>query len=185
MRRHLIGIVGIVLVAIALVGAAITAIVLARPPSPTTYVPPGMMGRRGRVPRGAVPTSGPNGGYSSLGQQVFLTGVGSSGPIPRTGGIGMMGSGGCATCHGEDGRGGRLGGMMRAGIDVPDIRYSTLTSPHGEEGTTEPGWTDAQIAAAIREGKDPGGGTLSSYMPRWQMSDTDMNALIAYLKELR
>ncbi len=69
-------------------------------------------------------------------------------------------------------------------VDVPDIRYSALTSPHAEEGTSAPAWTDADIERAIREGLEPDGEPLRAPMPRWDMTDSEVRDVIAYLKEL-
>jgi hypothetical protein len=54
--------------------------------------------------------------------------------------MGMMDSGtvACTSCHGPEGRGGRLQMMMQT-FDAPDIRYKTLTSEgmaHGHDGQT-------------------------------------------------
>jgi hypothetical protein len=123
--------------------------------------------------------------YDSLGQRIYFTGEDADGNrIPRDGGWGMMASGGCVTCHGSNGTGGAFGGMMGGRLNIPDIRYETLTSPHEEEGSTEDAWTDEDIATAIRTGEEPSGDQLSRYMPRWDMSDEDVRAVIAYLKEL-
>lgn len=125
------------------------------------------------------------GEFDSLGEQIYYTGVGEDGDtIERQGGFGMMASGGCVTCHGDDGRGGAFGGMMGGRLNVPDIRYETLTSPHEENGESEEAWTDDDIGIAIRTGEEPSGERLSRFMPRWDMDDNDMAALIAYLKEL-
>jgi cytochrome c oxidase subunit 2 len=126
---------------------------------------------------------------SSLGQQIYYTGADASGPIPRTiagggmMGFGMMGNVACVDCHGQDGRGGRAA-MMYGSIDFPDIRYSTLTTAQSSDGTTSPAWTDADISRAIRDGVEPNRQPLKAPMPRWAMSDADVNAVIAYLKEL-
>jgi mono/diheme cytochrome c family protein len=72
-------------------------------------------------------------------------------------GMGIMGGGmmTCASCHGSDGRGGRVRMMMRV-FEAPDIRYQTLTSEEhggeGEEGAEhehEP-YTDEDIKRASR-----------------------------------
>jgi cytochrome c oxidase subunit 2 len=135
-------------------------------------------------------SSGPGGGasFASMGQQIYYTGADAAGPIPRTiaggaMGFGMMGNGACVGCHGEDGRGGRLG-MMFGALDIPDIRYSVLTAIKAEEGTSTPAWTDADIARAIRDGVEPNGQALKAPMPRWAMSDADIADVIAYLREL-
>lgn len=129
--------------------------------------------------------SGGSSRFTSAGERIYFTGVGSDGrEISRSGGFGMMGTGGCVNCHGQDGRGGRVGGGMMESINIPDIRYSTLTSPQSETGGSEPAWTDEDIAAAVREGREPGGETMSEYMPRWDITDSDMRDLIAYMKQL-
>jgi mono/diheme cytochrome c family protein len=129
-----------------------------------------------------------DGVYSSPGQRIYYTGADATGPIPRTiaggaMGFGMMGNGACVGCHGEDGRGGRLG-MMFGAPDIPDIRYSVLTATRTEEGTSTPAWTETDIASAIRDGVEPNGQTLKSPMPHWAMNDADLADVIAYLKEL-
>jgi cytochrome c oxidase subunit 2 len=129
------------------------------------------------------------GAYSSSGQRIYYTGANTQGPIPRTvaggaiAGFGMMGNAACVGCHGQDGRGGRVG-MMSGSVVIPDIRYSTLTSARSEGTATLPPWTDADIARAIREGIEPDGNRLVAPMPRWAMTDADVKDLIAYLKEL-
>jgi cytochrome c oxidase subunit 2 len=135
-------------------------------------------------------SAGPGGGasFASNGQRIYYTGADAIGPIPRTVagsamGFGMMGDSACVGCHGEDGRGGRLG-MMFGALDIPDIRYSALTSPRTEEGTSTPAWTESDIARAIRDGVEPNGQALKAPMPRWAMSDADLADVIAYLKEL-
>jgi len=122
-----------------------------------------------------------SGTYSSVGEQIYLSGVGSDGKaIQRTApavseGSLMMGGGGCGSCHGADGRGGTIQMMMGTTIKTPDITYGALIKE---------GFTDATIKRAIREGLDEADKPLEDAMPRWQMSDADADATIAYLKEL-
>jgi cytochrome c oxidase subunit 2 len=171
MTNRTLGILGITLLAVGIVAAIVFAIVLVALP--------------GATGSGQSQTGNGNGSstYSSAGQRIFDTGVGHGGPIARSGGYGMMGSGGCVDCHGSDGRGGTIGMMNR--FSVPDITYSNLTSEHlDDQGETEEAWTQAQIEDAIRTGTEPSGETLDRFMPRWDMDDTDMADLIAYLKEL-
>ena len=129
------------------------------------------------------------GTFSSVGQRIYYTGADATGPIPRTVGgsgmmgRGMMGGGACVNCHGEDGRGG-LVGMMFGEIAIPDIRYSALTAPRSEEGTTVPGWSEGDIRRAIRDGIEPGGQQLKAPMPRWRMTEQQLTDVIGYLKEL-
>jgi len=127
--------------------------------------------------------------FTSAGQRIYYTALGEDGnPIPRRVAGSrvmrgrMLGNAACVDCHREDGRGGTLG--MMSGIEVPDIRYSTLTSPHAEGDETEPGWTRDDIARAIREGVEPDDTRLRAPMPRWDMTDAEVSDVIDYLKEL-
>jgi cytochrome c oxidase subunit 2 len=135
------------------------------------------------------PTTSAGGEFSSAGQRIYYTGADAAGSIPRTvGGAGMMGLGmmgnlACVNCHGEDGRGGRVG-MMLGDVKIPDIRYSALTSLRSEEGTSVPAWTDDDIRRSIRDGIEPNGQPLKAPMPRWKMTDAQLNEVVDYLKEL-
>lgn len=141
------------------------------------------------LPLGSLAPAGPD-RFTSGGQRIYYTGLDENrDPIPRSvaasrmmGGR-MMRNAACVDCHREDGRGGTLGMMMR-GIEVPDVRYSTLTSPHSEGGETEPGWTRDDIARAIRDGVEPDGQSLRAPMPRWDMTNRQVRDVIDYLKEL-
>lgn len=113
--------------------------------------------------------------YSSSGQRVFLTGAGGDGPAIafQEGPFWLsMHGGGCATCHGADGRGGR---PMMLNIIAPDIRYSALV---------QRGYSDGLIARAMTAGLNAQGQPLDPAMPRWQMSADDLADVIAHLKTL-
>ncbi len=71
--------------------------------------------------------------------------------------------------------------MMMWTFDAPDIRYSTLTTAHGNETP----YTDDLIKRAITQGIDADGKRLEPPMPVWQMSDSDLNNLLGYLKTLK
>ncbi len=167
------------LIAVGITGLLVTA-------APVLLGSVGSAGGSGGAPRSGWLGSGwvePD----SNGARIYITGIGEKGKIPRTGSVNVMGmvqSGGCALCHGFDGKGGSITLMMGPPVEVPDIRYSTLTETHGEEGDPEPGWTDDDIARAITEGVEPDGDALSRLMPRWELPRDDMRDLIEYLKEL-
>jgi mono/diheme cytochrome c family protein len=107
--------------------------------------------------------------YSSNGERIFLTGQSESGGV--SGGFGMMRLG-CANCHRADGSG---------DLAFPD---GTVTADIRHDALAEEGFTDATIKRAITDGVDEKGDELSSYMPRWTMSNKDLNDLVAYLKTL-
>jgi hypothetical protein len=119
----------------------------------------------------------------ALGQRIFDTGVGANGqPLPRTGSSGMMMTSGCASCHGYDGLGRAM--MM---FTTPNITYSNLADPAGmldPDGSRGPTYTDDLIHRAVTQGIDADGSTLSTIMPRWQMSDQDWADLLLFLKSL-
>jgi cytochrome c oxidase subunit 2 len=140
------------------------------------YVVPEDRGPMGRVVPRLAEDDAP------LGARIYLDGIGEDGrPVPRTAiGPGMMG-GGCVTCHGVDGRGGRFTTMMWE-FDAPDIRYDALVADHdhGDDGP----WSDADILKAITDGETPDGETLDALMPRWDLTAEEFDALVEYLKEL-
>jgi mono/diheme cytochrome c family protein len=134
--------------------------------------------------------------FASNGEQIYYTGFSrSTGPIRFQGGPHwlQMHGGGCVACHGVTGRGG-VPVMM--GTAIPEgIRYHVLTTSHeeaeeaeGQSGTShehgESPYTDVTIKRAITQGIDSSGKRLDATMPRWQMSEQDLNDVIAYLKTL-
>jgi len=128
---------------------------------------------------GMMGGSGTN-NYSSAGERIYLTGVGSDGrdishTAPQVSQGALMMGGGCASCHAASGRGGTIRMMTGTAIKAPDITYSSLTKN---------GFTDATIRKAITDGLDQAGKPLDVAMPRWQMSNADLDATIAYLKVL-
>jgi mono/diheme cytochrome c family protein len=119
--------------------------------------------------------------FTSVGEQIYLTGADTDGQeilsaAPRVAqGAIIMGGGGCAPCHGADGHGGRIS-VMTARIQSPNVTYGSLTKD---------GFTDETIRAAIRYGTDEKRGWLAEAMPRWQMTDADVDATLVYLKSLK
>jgi mono/diheme cytochrome c family protein len=117
----------------------------------------------------------------SLGERIFLTGTDENGDlIPRSGAMGMMGSGvACANCHGPDARG-RTVHMMMSQIETPDIRWSTLTAPPADPA--ERAFDPDSFFRAVTQGIDPEGGALKPFMPHWRLNRTQTDAVIEYLK---
>ena len=112
--------------------------------------------------------------YSSNGERIYLTGEDEKGNsiYSNMGQMPMMKSFSCVNCHGKDGRGGLV---FPTGVKSANITWSKLKSEFNDE----------KLKAAITQGKDPDGSKLSTYMPRWQISDKDLSDLIAYLKTLK
>jgi cytochrome c oxidase subunit 2 len=136
----------------------------------------------------AASVHGQWGRFKSPGERVYYTGIGVNGyPIPFYGGpmwLRMHG-GGCVSCHGVHGRGG-VPVMMGTAIPT-DIRYKALTGKeeHVHGGKEEEAhYTDVLIKRAITQGLDDEGELLDWTMPRWQMTEADLNAIIEYLKTL-
>ncbi|MCL7454437.1 MAG: cytochrome c [Anaerolineae bacterium] len=123
--------------------------------------------------------------FASNGERIYLTGTNSQGErIPFTGGPRWlyMRGGGCADCHGPRGQGGQV--VMMGTIEAPNIQYEHLIEEEHGEGEEHPPYTEDLIKRAITEGLDPAGRPLDRFMPRWQLSDQDLNDLVDYMKTL-
>jgi len=135
------------------------------------------------------------GSYPTNGENIYFTATNDRGErIPYSGGPafggGMMMSASlsCASCHGDDGRGG-VHTMHMQVMDAPDIRYITLSSEEDEhsedEHADEHGAYDLDaFRQAVVYGQHPNGDPLDRDMPRWRMSDQDLADLFELLKTL-
>lgn len=128
--------------------------------------------------------------FVSNGERIYFTGTSASGnPIYANGGGGHMNmhvsmhGGGCATCHGAEREGGRI--WPQFWIKAPALTAEALfASDHADDGHGDHGNYDAEsLRGAITEGVDPAGRRLDANMPRWSMSQADMDDLIAYLRQ--
>ncbi len=93
----------------------------------------------------------------------------------------------CAYCHGAQGQGQTI--TMQMGTwQTPKISYEYLISDdHGQNNESSNGhghYTEEKIKRAITEGINPDGKALQWPMPRWNISEEDLNDLLKYLKEL-
>lgn len=102
----------------------------------------------------------------------------------------MRGIVACGNCHTPKGPEGELPGMELAGgflmEDAPFTAYAPNITPDRETGIGA--WTDAQIIAAIREGRRPDGTIIGPPMPialYRSMSDRDVEAIVAYIRALK
>lgn len=123
----------------------------------------------------------------SRGKIIYTTGRSPSGreiSFWLVGGGQRLPAGGvtCATCHGKDGRGGQEGDVR-----TPDVTYEALTKPGHvtlPSGRKRAPYTDALLVRAITQGLDSSGQQLNLLMPRWALSDSELQDLLAHLKRL-
>ncbi len=136
------------------------------------------------------------GRYTSNGERIYMSGTSVNGRISYSGGNignGMMGGQqlACASCHAPNARGGPHVMHMTA-MNAPDIRWSTLTEAgHGDDGDHDqsgemehPPYDKTTFKRAVTQGLDPGGEPLDDDMPRWRMSEQDLDDLIAFLQTM-
>ena len=119
--------------------------------------------------------------YKSNGERIYLTGENEKGErisnsmMPSGGHMAQMMRMGCANCHKASGKGGLL---------FPDgkTKSANITWEHLKKH--DPPYTEGPLKKAITKGLEPDGEKLRSYMPRWDMSEDDLEDLIEYLKSL-
>ena len=148
--------------------------------------------RAERSPRVADPDPG-------NGERIYFTARNVDGETIRyTGGPGfggmMMGSYlTCASCHGPGAQGG-LHQMHMQVMQAPDIRYQALVGEleehaeddHDDEHLDEhAGYSLEDFKRAVVHGEHPDGEPLSDDMPRWQISDRDLEDLFEFLKSIQ
>jgi hypothetical protein len=104
----------------------------------------------------------------------------------RAGGLALAGSqAACVSCHRRSGLGGSEGRSY-----IPPITAASLfqAMPPGKGasaiGAGRPAYTEASIAHAVRDGVDASGRSLDYLMPRYQLQDGEVKALVAYLGQL-
>ena len=102
----------------------------------------------------------------------------------------------CMSCHQRSGMGSYEGRVITMPINSATL-YRPL-SPLGDlsrssreklpqwlrTGDKRPAYTDETLAVALRAGEDPAGRTFNPIMPRYFLSDNDMEIMIFYLKNL-
>lgn len=88
----------------------------------------------------------------------------------------------CANCHGHDGL-----GRPEGGVEPPNITWQNLTKSYGHRhpnGRQHGPFDEDSISGAVSGGTDPAGNKLDPLMPRYEMSQEDMEALVAFMKRL-
>jgi mono/diheme cytochrome c family protein len=102
----------------------------------------------------------------------------------------VEGLGACANCHTPKGpQGPDAGKHLAGGFEIPEA-FGVAVSPNitPDRVTGIGAWTDEQIIRAIREGKHRDGRTLGPPMPYGfyrGLSDTDVKAMVAYLRTVQ
>lgn len=145
---------------------------------------------------GDVGTAWGDGAFRSNGERIYFTATSERGTRidysggPDLGGMMMGGRLTCASCHGTDGRGG-LHGMHMETMDAPNIRWQALVDhamdPHDDTEETGP-LHEAEVydfeafRLAVMEGKHPDGEQLDEDMPRWELTEADLEDLAEYLQ---
>jgi len=121
----------------------------------------------------------------AAGKRLYLEGLGVSGEAIRAtvqGDVPLSGTQvTCQSCHGRSGM-----GTIESGKIPPAIAGPFLFSPDYRTRIQRqrPAYTDKTLARAIRDGIDAAGQRLDPLMPRFQLSDRDVAALTAYLRQL-
>lgn len=134
--------------------------------------------------------------FSSNGASIYYTGITLDGRrVDYFGGpfTGMMMDQGlaCASCHGDDGSGGRHVMHMQV-MEAPDIRLSALGAESHDNSTGQEDHADSHdegydlhaFEQAVIYGEHPDGESLSKDMPRWQLSDEDLADLFSFIGSL-
>ena len=107
----------------------------------------------------------------------------------------------CVTCHRRSGMG-SVEGSIDSTVLVPPIAGPVLFAPARfvdtylnpvhhyvpnaawERALTRPAYDSQSLGRSLREGLDPGGKALVTPMPRYELDDTALAALTAYLQQL-
>lgn len=124
--------------------------------------------------------------FSSNGERIYFTGTSERNTAIVFAGGGMhmqMMGGSCASCHGADRRGG-IRMMPFFWRTAPPLTAGALFDRHvKEDGHGDHDvYDDDALRRVISTGVDPSNRTLDNLMPRWHMSDPDMDDLISFLK---
>ena len=131
---------------------------------------------------------------SPVGEAIYLKGIlGSGAPLTATRANAEPSRGqaaACVNCHRRSGLGAQEGRSI-----IPPITGSFLFDAHDTAQDTQlpyiPGerlnrtpYTEETLARALREGIDSQGRTLNYLMPRFELDEADLNALVVHLRSL-
>lgn len=97
----------------------------------------------------------------------------------------VRGIAGCGNCHTPIGPQGFIMGQELAGRLVEKNEAFTAIAPNITPGSRIADWSDDELGRAIREGLRPDGSLIGPPMPFTMyrnLSDTDLNAIVAFLR---
>ncbi|MCP9440766.1 MAG: cytochrome c [Nitrospira sp.] len=138
--------------------------------------------RSGRTDQGGTDSPGR---VLELGRSLYEKGSGVHGRAihGRLGnGVELTGSAvACANCHGHDGR-----GSVEGGLRAPDIRWSSLTDQYApvQPGLPALPYDRSSLLKALTTGHRPDGTVLNPAMPRFDLTEAEVSALIEQLVAL-
>ena len=131
-----------------------------------------------------------------LGRRIYMEGILASGaPLKGKRGDSDQVEGAaaaCETCHRRSGMGSLEGNIVVTPITgrflfaTDENRPIALVDPRAPKNVTrahEP-YTEASFAKALREGVNVSGRPMSPLMPKYDLSDTEIKAVMAYLRQL-
>lgn len=121
-------------------------------------------------------TAGCGPGAQSLGERIYVDGTGLDGRLAYSQGPDWLrhAGAGCAVCHGNRGQGMTVQAGGVTGV-APAVDWDSLSAR---------GYDAARLRVALTEGVDPHGREFHYYMPRWVLSDAELDALAAFLRAL-
>jgi mono/diheme cytochrome c family protein len=129
-----------------------------------------------------------------IGKQIYKKGLLPDGkPVQAIGQSGLRISGlqtTCANCHRSSGYGSSEGSIIAPAITgkmlypVRENYRRELSSTRRTGIGVRSAYTDETLRRAIREGLGANGNRLNEFMPRFKLSDSELDSLIAYLKVL-
>jgi hypothetical protein len=132
------------------------------------------------------------------GRRIYENGLTQGGVLAGTSAGNIILTGGqaaCTACHRRSGMGSREGQLVVSPVTGPMLyakpvpywpqragRRAQAVAPLRQDARAA--YDDASLARAIRSGVDSSGAPLDPLMPRYDLPEGDMQALIAYLRQL-
>jgi mono/diheme cytochrome c family protein len=124
-----------------------------------------------------------NGPDKRLGERIYRDGLNARGePVRSLVGLPPSPLNGapaaCGACHALP-----VDGVVPPENAAPDLRWSALAIASGARASAMT-YTEQAFGRAVNEGFDPSGSPISTAMPRYSLSRSEMAALVAFLKSI-